>query len=307
MVSYVINDGPRRVSDDARARVLAAIAELGYQRDGVARMLAMGRSLSIALVVPDIGIPYFGRVANSISTLASAQGYQLLVGTTNWDLDVERTHLRALAERRVEGIILMSVDPSQDFAQFSTLGIPVAIVDRPEFAVEGSAAATEHLIGHGHRTIGMIGASIEFIANRRRRDGWLMAMHSAGLQTPDDLMVSADFSSRGGYEGVGRLLTSRPDITALYVSSDLQAIGTLRRLHELGIRVPEDLALMTSDATDIAEFAVPSISSLAQPELDIAEIALDAVLGAGAEGVKHIDVLGYELVLRESCGCTTTR
>ena len=99
VVSYVLNNGPRPVSAATRTRVLAAIEELGYQRDGVARMLALGRSSTLGLVVPDIVMPYFGRLSQAISSLAFAQGLELLVATTDWDLTKEQANLRALVER----------------------------------------------------------------------------------------------------------------------------------------------------------------------------------------------------------------
>ena len=304
VVSYVLNNGPRPVSANARARVLAAVAELGYQRDGVARMLALGRSSSIGLVVPDIGLPYFGRVTQAISSLASHNGYQLLIGTTDWNVERERSQIQALAERRVEGIVLMSVDPLQDFAPLASLGIPVAVVDRPEFAVDGAALAAGHLIEHGYREIAMISGSHEFLASRRRRDGWRRAMTAAELAAGDALVVAADYSQRGGYEAAAALLDAHPGLEAIFAESDLQALGALRLLRDRGIAAPKGMALATADASEFGEFSVPSLTTLSKPAIDVAQAAVDAILSDQvAAGVAQIDVLGFELVRRESCGC----
>jgi LacI family transcriptional regulator len=303
VVSYVINDGPRPVSADARSRVLAAISELGYQRNGSARDLALGRSTSIGLVVPDISLPYFGRVTQSIASLASAAGLQLLVGTSGWDLAQEQAQLRALAERRVEGLILMSVDPSQDLTSWTSLGIPVAVVDRPEFAIEGSAAATAHLIEHGRREVGMISGSLEFLMSSRRRDGWRSARQASGLTAPDSAVEAAEISLEGGWRAAGVLLDRIEGLDGIFVESDLQALGVLRALHERGLRVPDDIAIATADTSMFPAYSVPTLTTLQGPIVDVAQAAIDAVTEHAAMGVQRLDVLGFELLVGESCGC----
>jgi LacI family transcriptional regulator len=303
VVSYVLNNGPRPVSTDARDRVLAAISELGYQRNGSARALALGRSTSIGLVVPDVGLPYFGRVTQAIAALASAAGQQLLIGTSGWDLAREQAQLRALAESRVEGIILMSVDPLQDLAPYTALGIPVAVVDRPEFAVDGAAAATAHLIGHGRQRVGMVSGWLEFLMSSRRRDGWRRALVEAGLPADGTSVEPADVSMEGGWRATGALLDRMPEIDALFIENDLQALGALRALHERGLRVPDDVAITTGDTSDFGAYAIPRLTALQGPVVDVAEAAIDAITQPGAVGVQRLDVLGFELALRESCGC----
>lgn len=304
VVSYVVNNGPRRVSDDARSRVLAAISELGYRRDGVARMLATGRSSSIGLVVPNIEVPYFSRVTQALSTLATQQGYQLVVGSSAWNAEQETAQLRAMAERRVEGIILMSVDPLQPFDSLAALGIPIAIVDRPSFAVDGTALVTSHLIEHGRKRIGVILGPDRLPASSRRKDGWARALREHDLEPDPDLCVRIDPDLQGGYEGARSLIETHPDVDAIVIESDLQALGALRALHEAGRRVPEDIALATADATDFAPFSVPSLTTLVQPTTDIVSAAVDAVLNrADSPSVQLIDIKGFALAVGESCGC----
>ena len=307
VVSYVLNNGPRPVSAAARTRVLAAIEELGYQRDGVARMLALGRSSTLGLVVPDIVMPYFGRLSQAISSLAFAQGLELLVATTDWDLTKEQANLRALVERRVEGIIVVSVDRHQDFGAYTALGTPIVVVDRPEFAVRGSALVTEHLLGHGHERIAILGGPSGFVSTRRRHEGWHQAMLEAGLDASDHLTVSAPLTESGGYHAVDELLAISPAPTAALVAGDVQALGALRRLHERGVSIPADLALAVANSTELADFAVPSLTSLVAPTRDIAQAAVEALLQQGAAGVQEVNVASYALERRESCGCRPAR
>ena len=307
VVSYVLNNGPRPVSAAARTRVLAAIEELGYQRDGVARMLALGRSSTLGLVVPDIVMPYFGRLSQAVSSLAFAQGLELLVATTDWDLAKEQANLRALVERRVEGIIVVSVDRHQDFGPYTALGTPIVVVDRPEFAVRGSALVTEHLLGHGHERIAILGGPSGIVSTRRRHEGWHQAMLAAGLDASDHLTISAPLTEAGGYHAVDELLAMDPAPTAALVAGDVQALGALRRLHEQGVSIPGEMALAVANSTELADFAVPSLTSLVAPTRDIAQAAVEALLQQGAAGVQEVNVASYALERRESCGCRPAR
>ncbi len=307
VVSYVLNDGPRPVSQAARARVLAAIDDLGYQRDGVARMLALGRSSTLGLVVPDIVMPYFGRLSQAISSLAFEQGLELLVATTDWDLAKEQANLRALVERRVEGIIVVSVDRHQDFGPYTAMGTPIVVVDRPEFAVRGSAQVTEHLLSHGHERIAMLGGPTGIASTRRRHEGWRNVLLENGLHAGDDYVCAAALTESGGYHAVDRVLAMQPTPTAALVSHDVQAVGAVRRLYELGVTVPSDFAFAVANATDLAQFTVPSLTSLVAPTDDIARAAIGALGQAGDDLVQTITLASYVLAKRESCGCTAPR
>lgn len=309
LVSYVLNGGPRPVSAEARARIEAAMEELGYRRDGVARFLRTGKTDSLGLVLPDIALPYFAEITKELNAGASDAGHQLLIATTDFDRQREEEQLESLAERRVDGIILMSVEPEQDFSSLGQLGTPVAVIDRPEFAVNSARAATEHLIGHGHTRIGFIGGAGLARVSARRRAGWSQALVAAELECPEALVVPAELTRAGGYRATEHLLgprqtpSRRP--TALLVESDAQACGVLRAARDLGLDVPGDLAVVSSEGTDLAAFTVPSLTSVVQPTRTIARDAVDAVLADTPERVRRIDNTGFELALRESCGHPT--
>ncbi|MEZ2391780.1 LacI family DNA-binding transcriptional regulator [bacterium RCC_150] len=300
LVSYVLNGGPRPVSGEARARIEAAIRELGYRRDGVARQMKTGKSASIGLVLPDIALPYFAEITKELNARAFDADHQLLISTSEFDLSREQSQLESLAERRVDGIILMSVDPDQDFSVLTGLGSPVVVIDRPEFAIGSTRAATEHLIQHGHTKIGFIGGL--FRASKRRIGGWAGALESAGVGRHDDWVISMPLTRAGGYLATQQLLQLPNRPTALLVESDAQACGALRSIHDLRLKVPEDVALITCEGTELAEFTVPSLSSLVQPISAIARDAVDTVLAEGPPGVRRVTNTEYRLVPRESCG-----
>lgn len=296
VVSYVLNDGPRPVSARTRERVLAAIDELGYRRDGVARALAAGRSGTLGLLVPDIVSPYFSRIAQEVTEQASAQGYKVLIGTSRWSLETEHEQLRAFTENRVEGIVLMSVAPERDLSSLDGLGSRVAVVDRPSYARDGAAAVTCHLAEHGRRRIAFISGDTSHTASRRRLEGWAAELEARGIAGEH---LEAGGLEAGGYAAAARLA----DADAVVVEQDAQAMGVLRRLDDMGSQVPSDVAVASMDSTSIGAYTVPSLTSLEQPSSDIASEAVRAVLDDAAPALQLLAHEGFELVRRESCGC----
>src|SRR5690349_16315025 len=185
VVSYVVNNGPRPVAPETRQRVLEAIEELGYRPDTVARQLRTGRSNVVGVVLPDLSLPHFGELTHVLSELAAERSQQLIIASTDWDATAERQQLEFLAGRRVDGVVLMSVEPSQDFQWLVDLGTKVVVIDRPEAAVNGARAATSHLVEHGHRRIGFVGGALGVVAGRLRREGWSTALREYGLEVDD--------------------------------------------------------------------------------------------------------------------------
>lgn len=310
VVSYVVNNGPRPVAVETRQRVLAAIDELDYRPDAVARQLRTGRSNFIGVVLPDVSLPHFGELTHALSELASERGQQMIIASTDWDATAERQQLEFLAGRRVDGVVLMSVDPTQDFQWLVDLGTEVVVIDRPEAAVNGARAATLHLVEHGHRRIAFVGGAAGVAAGRRRREGWASALHEQGLEVDESLMVAPSISHEGGY-GVLRQLLDRPHPpTAVYVDSDAQAVGILRAAADLGVRVPDDLALVSGEGTATAAYAVPSLTSIEVPRRAIAKEALEAFTQGPHQGpgaalerkVGRVSNSTFQLVPRESCG-----
>lgn len=303
VVSYVVNNGPRPVAAETRRRVLEAIEDLGYRPDTVARHLRTGRSNAIGVVLPDLSLPHFGEMTQVLSELTADRGQQLIIASTEWDMAVERKQLEFMAGRRVDGIVLMSVDPLSDFDWLVSLGAPVVVIDRPEAAVQGALTATRHLIDHGHRRIGFVGGPKGLVANKRRRKGWIAALRGRGLDALDDLIVATGISRPGGYEAAQQLLTRPDPPTGVYVDSDVQAIGLLRAAADLGVSVPADLAVVSGEGTSMAAYAIPSLTTLEIPKREIASEALEALSSGGKAGLQRVSNSDFQLVTRQSCGC----
>lgn len=308
VVSYVLNNGPRPVSDALRRRVLQAVESLGYRPDGLARSLRMGRTNTIGLVVPDASNPFFAELARSIEDAAYARGYAVMVCNSADEVERERRYIASLAERRIDGLILVSATAEQDLSDLTDLSIPVVALDRsPDEAPistiradneRGAYVGTRHLIEHRHRVIAFVGGPDAGVSDARR-DGWRRALDEAGLDT--SLAERAAFSFAGGFAAALAIAAQRPAPTAVLVSSDIQALGLLRGLDRERLAVPTDVALVAIDGTTAGAFAVPPLSSIAQP---IAAMGTEAVthLIDNPDQVIH-RALENALIVRRSCGC----
>ncbi|MCX5135053.1 MULTISPECIES: LacI family DNA-binding transcriptional regulator [unclassified Streptomyces] len=315
-VSRVIN-GSELVSEKARAAVLAAIAELNYVPNSVARGLVTSRTNSVALVIPEsesrLGSePYFSAVIRGVSTALAETRTQLQLVLVRDQ--AERDQLtESVAERRVDGVLLVSVhehDPLPGLLE--DMGLPTVLAGRrsPEESLShvhsdnagGAAAAVEHLLGRGRRTIGTISGPLDMDVARSRLQGWRETLEKAGREVPEGLVASSDFTEEGGGAAMRSLLEQVPALDAVFVASDVMAAGALAELRRQGRRVPDDVAVVGFDDSIIARHTHPPLTSVRQPVEEIgstiARILL-AEIDDPEEPRRHI-VLPTELVVRES-------
>ncbi|NTW39984.1 MAG: LacI family transcriptional regulator, partial [Cellulomonadaceae bacterium] len=232
VVSYVVNGGPRNVAPATRQRVLDVIAELGYRPNANARALRASTSRTIGLIVPTISNPYFAELSEALEAAAFAQGRTVLVGSSHDDVARETRYLDEFIERRVDGVVLVSVGEDPAIRAALDAEIPVVLLDRPAanlqvpcITIDNEAAgfaATSHLVGHGHTRIACITGPADQAVARARQSGWRRALDGAGIVDLDRMTIAAEFSAVGGYDAARRLLTST-DATAVFVCSDSQS------------------------------------------------------------------------------------
>jgi len=299
VVSYVVNEGPRKVAPETRARVLDAIRALGYRPNATARALRMGTTRTFGLITPDGGNPLFAELAKAIDREAAARGYVVLQTSADGDPLTERAKIAELLTRQVSGLLLVAptADPSLDDVEVPVIAInrvlPTVGSVRPAYR-EGARLGVEHLISHGHRRIGLV---IGGAGHPERELGWRDALEAAGLA--EGPVARATFSREGGYRAAQTLLESQP--TAIFASSDLQAIGVLRALHEAGVDVPGDVAVAAFDGTPETEYTWPPLTVVRQPVEQLAREAVRRLI-EGEESTEALTV-PTELILRRSCGC----
>src|SRR5258708_3287327 len=317
VVSYVVNNGPRPVSDATRSRVQLAIEQLGYRPNGLARSLGANSSFVIGLGVPDSGNLLFGDTSRAIENAAYQDGSPVLLGNTDGDEKRERRYVGVLLEQRADGIILISAGHSNvEIRHVSDAGVPLVLVDRlvRGFGAsiilvdneDGGFQATRHLLDHGHSRIACIAGPSDLSPASDRRRGWTRAMREARIGPDDDLLVRSDFTRLGGYISTKRLLSSESPPTAIFASTDQQGIGALRAARELGRRVPSDLAVVAFDGIAESVYTNPGLSTIHQPTRQVGDQAVRSLLAMirGEPPSTDIKVFPVELTPNGSCGCT---
>ncbi|MGN6405257.1 LacI family DNA-binding transcriptional regulator [Sinomonas sp.] len=308
VVSYVLNSGPRPVSAATRQRVLEAVVALGYKRDGLARSLRTGRSDTLGVILPDASNPFFAELARAIEDSAFRAGKSVLVCNSADDIERERSYLKTLAERRVDGIILVSASGEEDLSDVLDLRIPIVTMDRyrAETAVStvrfdnrhAGYVASKHLIEHGHELITIISGPHSTSVSEERISGYLQALAEAGLEPLP--VEAARFTFSGGYEAMTACLKLKTVPTAAVCSSDVQAIGALAALADDGGHAPARMALVSIDGTRLARFTRPVLTAVRQPVEVMADLAVRTAIEP--DGEIHRTLQG-ELVAGGTCGC----
>ncbi|MHB1497040.1 MAG: LacI family DNA-binding transcriptional regulator [Acidimicrobiales bacterium] len=308
-VSRVLNKHPS-VREITRARVLAAIEQLGYRPNTAARALASGRTKTLGVVALDSSL--YGPVSTMFGIQSAAQrfGYFVSVVAVHSIDRVSVTEaLSRLSAQSVDGIaIIAPFTQAHEALSDLPTGMPVVAVEGDPEAdmsvvtvdqVEGAKLATEHLLGHGHETVFHVAGPEEWLEARARVAGWREALEAAGADVVPPL--SGDWTSRSGYEA-GQVLAKIPDATALFVANDQMALGVLRALYERDRRVPEDVAVVGFDDIDESAYFIPPLTTVRQDFQRVGAAAVHILvdqLRSGTRRQEHV-VIEPELVCRQS-------
>jgi LacI family transcriptional regulator len=315
-VSNVINR-PESVADETRARVLSTIDRLGYVRSESARQLRAGRSRIMALLVLDMGNPFFVDVARGAERAAREAGLGVMVCNSAQSPSEEADYLSLFAEQRVRGVLLTPADATgRNIDAFRRHNIPFVLVDRVAEGttecsvsvddVAGGALAMRHLVDAGHRSIAFVSGPPHLKQVRDRREGALSALTQAGL--PADALreiPTERLDVAAGRDAGARLLGLGDRPTAVFCANDLLALGVLQALYAAGVSVPDDLAIVGYDDIEFAAAAAVPLTSVRQPAVTMgalaAEFLLEETESATADTHEHRRVvLQPELVVRGS-------
>lgn len=312
--SRVINGG-HLVSEPTRLAVEAAIAQLGFTPNPVARSLATRRTGSVALVVPEpnsrlLTDPFFGGIINGLSLALDDSDLQMVLLIARPGTSTERA-ARYLTTGSVDGAVIASHHRDDALnRQLVDSGLPCVFIGRPLDVPDapyvdmdntlGARMATEHLIAAGRRRIGTVAGPPDMTAGVDRLNGWRSAMAAAGLQA--DAVVYGDFTVRGGAAAISELIDAHPDLDAVFIASDLMASGAMPHLIGRGIAVPEDIAVFGFDDIGVAETMSPTLSTVAQPVGEMAAragVMLQAILAGVPVSLEPV-LFEPRLILRES-------
>jgi DNA-binding LacI/PurR family transcriptional regulator len=314
-VSKHLNGVPY-VSDRAAMRIDAAIAELDFRPNRLARSLATNRTSSLAVVIPSITNPFYPDLVAAIDTEASKRGYDLILVSTGGDAGREAKLVDDLRRKRVDGFLFASVRvDDSELNQLVAHGEKIVMVSRhvegvtADYVVPdnraGAVMATEHLIRLGHRAIGYLGGPISVVAFRDRLLGYRATMVSHGLEVDPRWVVVTESGTDAGFRGALQLFHADERPTALFVGSDVMALGVLEAAQCSGWTIPDDLALVGFDNISFARVAAVPLTTVDGRTAELGRIAVqllvDRIEGNGVSSVKHI-TLPPALIVRRSCG-----
>lgn len=313
VVSYVVNDGPRPVAAATAERVRHAIDALGYRPNGSARALRRGVDDAIGLVVPSSNGPFFSELSDEVQVMAAAAGRAVLLSTTMGNARHEQRVIEGLLSRRVAGLMVRSSRAQWDALAGIRIDVPHVLLDtmapvpgRRSVGADlrsGADALIEHLIlTHHLDRIGLVMGEDQSGLADPRELGWRDALRRHGL--PEGPIARGVFDRPGGYAAMRRMLAAGRRPQAVFASSDRQAAGVLRALHEAGVRVPEDIAVVSFDGTAESEYCWPPLTVARQPVSQIAREAFRMI--TEPEPDEDYQLIPTELVIRRSCGCTAT-
>jgi len=283
-VSNVVN-GYAFVKADNRRRVEAALAATGYRPNLGARNLRRGRTGFIALMVPELSIPYFAELAGLVITAAQRWDWNVLIEQTLGTRERERASLGSLGPHLIDAAIVSpEALEAEDFTELGP-GVPMVLlgehsVDLPidRVAIDNVRAAqlaVGHLIGMGRRRIAAIGQNPHRGTAALRLAGYRAALARAGFPEPNELVAPAmNYHRRDGAEAMSALLAGAAPPDAVFCFNDLLAVGALRAAEERGLRVPRDIAIVGFDGTEESAYSRPSLTTIAPDKAAIAEQAV---------------------------------
>lgn len=298
------------------------MAALGYRPNQLARSMRTQKTMTVALVIPDITNPFYPEVARGVQDLLSANGYQLFICNTDGSVDAERSYLADAIDRRVDGVIVAPISPSDGGSIGSLLAAEIAVV---QLAADlnagtrstkepttdyvhsddrrGTAIATSYLLDKGHTRIGFINGPLDTGPAGRRQAGYLDALVERGIKPDNAIIVSGAFTRLGGLNGLPKLLDGKKPPTAVVCANDLIAIGALDVAHHRGLRVPEDLAIVGFDDIEAASLVSPALTTVVNPAREIghacARLLLDRTSGAYKSAPREV-MISTALIPRAS-------
>jgi LacI family transcriptional regulator len=288
-VSRVLNDHAD-VSDGLRARVLAAVEELGYRPDPVAQSLRSGATRTIGCIVRDIANPLFGDIVKGAESVLHSAGYSLLVSNTDGDIGLDVDYIELFLRRRVDGLLLslQAEDNADMIAALQQADCPLVLLDRDVPGVSASAvlcdhftgivAAVGHLIALGHRRIGLIAGQPVIRASRERKRGFDEALAKAGLPVTPELVRLGPYAAEFGHTSTLELLDLTDPPTALVAGGIQFTMGSLRALHERGVRIGAELSFISADDIDWLELHDPPISVVKRDHMRMGHLGADLLL-----------------------------
>ena len=296
-VSRVVNNSPNGVGEKTRARVLQIIQELETDTANL-NTRSGARLKTIGLIIPDITNPFFAEMAKEIGKAAMEHGYSIYLGNTDFSVENECRYIKEFVAKQVSGIILLSFVkkkyPEHDLIE--KYKIPCVVVNN---SVENMTNVSEILVDHTYATYNCCrlliqnGAkNIAYISSAstpssERFEGYCKALEENGIQLNESLLQQGDYTLESGYNAILNLEKTGIKYDAIIATNDLVAMGCLKALKELDYQIPEDMQVIGYDNIEFARYADPSLTTVQQPTMQMAQMAVEDLLNAIQKGTKR--------------------
>lgn len=317
-VSRVVNGKTDGVGEETRLRVQQVIDEYGYVPNLAARGMATSRSKTIGLVVPDMGNPFFPELVCAVEAHLRSCGYTVMICNTSSSAAIEEQSIRELLARRMDGIILATVqeEKQKKSEPVLKLDVPCVLIDRKSNVIDYDAGVfsdnefaffkmTSILLSHGNRRIAFIKGPQELSATKERLQGYFSALKQRGVPIDEALLVPGNFDFRSGYEAIMSLREKGTAFSAVVSGNDMMALGAMRALEELNIAVPDEVEVAGCDNIFASGVVHPSLTTIQQPLEKIgrkaAELVLDLIAGKTVQE-KNVR-FEADIILRDSTRC----
>ncbi len=313
-VSKVLNDAPY-VSDHTRERVRSAVTKLNYRPNAVARSLKVKRTATLGLITNDLEGVFTMSMMRGVEEAASSKGFSVFLCNSFGEASREKAHLEVLLDKQIDGLILLSGYKVRErgapaipvgtlpviylYQYTRDLEVPCVIPDD----LGGGRLGTQHLLDLNRRRIGFINGPTRYEATHHRLEGYQQALKAAGIAFDPALIKVGRWDESSGYALAHELMALPQPPDALFCASDSLAVGALDALHQLGLRVPEDIALLGFDNRHLAASQRPPLTTVALPLYEMGKLAGELLLKAIETGTTQAELhrVPCYLVQRQSC------
>lgn len=311
-VSRVLNGSPS-VSESTREAVKDAIRKLNYRPNLIGRNLRRTETRMVLVLLPTIANPFYARIVKGIEDIAHKNGYNIMLCNTDSDRNREKVYLELLLNKLSDGVIFMAPELSKE--ELSAIGESFPVVQCCEYKEEARVShvsidnfeaarkAVKHLLGLGHKRIGLISCDNNFLSTIQREAGYRKALEEGGIAYDSSLVKrGGDYGFRSGWRVAKQFILMKDRPTAIFAISDVMAIGAMRAIKENNLKVPDDIAVMGFDDISFASMCDPLLTTISQPKYDLGCTAMELLLKHIREEVKEPEgiFLEHELIVRES-------
>lgn len=321
-VSRVLNNNLRYIRPETIEQVRNSIEALGYQPSSVARSLVSKRTLSVGLLISDVGNPFYSEVIRGVEEIALQQNYNGFLCNTSYDHARGLKFVQSLVNKQVDGVLLMSSSVSDKWVnELARCRTPVVALDwHPTAPVNEGAVgvigvdfeagirqAVNHLIELGHRCFAHVSGPLGLHTSRARQQAFLRALENHGISSESVVTLEANLRLDGGRGALEHLALLPEPPTGVFAANDLTAIGLVWAAQQSGLLIPEDLSVIGLDDIQLAAEILPPLTTVAMPRSEIGQMAMEMLLelienAPDAKGIAHSIDVSTSLVVRQSTG-----